>query len=68
VFPVLVTDVLPKFVTYYNDGRKLHEQPLVTVVGRIRTRNLTHPLGKEVAAQARRGGFSRFSPCKLLIC
>ncbi len=55
VFPVVVTDSLPEFVTYH-DGRRLHEQPLVTVVGRARTRNLTRSLADDLAAQARRAG------------
>ena len=56
VFPyIVVSGSLPQFVTY-DDGRKLHEQPLVTVVGRTRTRNLTRPLAEDLAAQARRAG------------
>ena len=55
VFPVVVAGDLPPFVAYW-DECKLHEQPLVTVVGRVRTRNLTQPLTDDVASQARRAG------------
>ncbi len=55
VFPMVVADTIPEFVTYHT-GRKLHEQPLVTVIGRTHTRNLTRPLADDLAAQARRAG------------
>ena len=55
VFPMVVAETLPKFVTYHA-GRKLHQQPSVTVAGRARTRNLTRPLAEDLAAQARRAG------------
>jgi hypothetical protein len=55
VFPIVVVGDLPPFVTH-RDDRKLHEQPLVTVEGRVRTRNLTLPLPDDVASQARRAG------------
>jgi hypothetical protein len=55
VFPIVVTGEVPPFALYRR-GLKLHEQPLVTVVGRVRTRNLTQQLTDEVAAQAKRAG------------
>jgi hypothetical protein len=55
VFPIVVTGEVPSFALYRR-GHKLHEQPLVTVVGRVRTRNLTQRLTDEVAAQAKRAG------------
>ena len=58
VFPIVVAGKLPPFVAHQED-RKLHQQPLVTVVGRVRTRNLTKPLRDDVASQARRAGADR---------
>jgi hypothetical protein len=57
VFPmVVVQGELPPFVTYHQ-GKKLHQQPLVTVVAaRLRTRNLTHGLAEDLVGQARRAG------------
>lgn len=55
VFPMVTAAELPPFVTYHPD-RKLHEQPLITVSGQIRTRNVTRPLASELAALARRAG------------
>jgi hypothetical protein len=59
VFPVVVSPgPLPEFAAYH-EGKKLHEQPLVTVVGRVCTRDLTQPLHEDLAAQARRAGASQ---------
>jgi phage terminase large subunit-like protein len=58
VFPIVVAGELPSFVAHRDDC-KLHEQPLVTVVGRVRTRNLTQPLPDDVASQAKRAGAAR---------
>jgi hypothetical protein len=58
VFPIVVAGDLPPFVAH-RDDLKLHQQPLVTVVGRVRTRNLTQPLRDDVASQARRAGAAR---------
>lgn len=59
VFPVVVlAGPPPSFVAYHAD-KKLHEQPLVTVVGRVCTRDVTRPLADELAAQARRAGASQ---------
>ena len=58
VFPIVVAGELPPFVAH-RDDLKLHQQPLVTVVGRVRTRNLTQPLRDDVASQARRAGAAR---------
>jgi len=55
VFPVVILENLPPFVSYQT-GKKLHEQPLVTVVGRVRTRNVTRPLATELAILAQRAG------------
>jgi len=57
VFPmVVVRGELPDFVTYH-EGRKLHEQPLITIVAaQIRTRNLTLDLAEDLIRQARRAG------------
>ena len=56
VFPhVVAAGPLPGFLTY-DGGRKLHEQVLVTVVGRARTRNLTRPLDEALTSLARRAG------------
>lgn len=55
VFPMVTTTELPEFVTYH-PGKKLHEQPLVTVSGKLQTRNVTRPLANELAALARRAG------------
>ena len=58
VFPIVVAGELPPFVAH-RDDLKLHQQPLVTVVGRVRTRNLTQPLRDDVASQAKRAGAAR---------
>jgi hypothetical protein len=58
VFPIVVAGELPPFVAH-RDDLKLHEQPLVTVVGHVRTRNLTQPLRDDVASQAKRAGAAR---------
>lgn len=55
VFPIVVARTLPDFVTF-KPKAPLHEQPLITVVGRLRTRNVTKDLAKEVTALARRAG------------
>lgn len=55
VFPIVVLSDPPPFVTYH-EGKKLHEQPLVTVTGRICTRNVTRPLAGELAALVQRAG------------
>lgn len=58
IFPTVLVEgpTLPDCVTY-RDGQKLHEQPLITIVGaRLRTRNLTLDLASDLARQARRAG------------
>ncbi len=56
VFPtVVVQGNLPPFVTY-DPNAPLHQQPLITVVGQVRTRNLTLDLATEVVRLARRAG------------
>jgi hypothetical protein len=52
---MVVARTLPEFVTF-RPKALLHEQPLITVVGRLRTRNVTRDLAKEVTALARRAG------------
>jgi hypothetical protein len=58
VFPVVVTGQLPPFVVH-KDGLELDVQPLVTVVGRVRTRNLTRPLRDDVLSQVKQAQGAR---------
>jgi len=56
VFPtVVVQGNLPPFVSY-EPGAPFHRQPLITAVGKLRTRNLTLDLATEVARLAQRAG------------
>jgi hypothetical protein len=56
IFPTAVVEgSLPPFVTY-DPQAKLHDQILITVIGRIRTRNLTLDLATEVTRLAQRAG------------
>jgi hypothetical protein len=58
IFPMVVVEgeELPEFVTYHAD-RKLHQQPLITIVAaQLRTRNLSSDLADDLVHQARRAG------------
>lgn len=56
IFPTVVVEGdLPPFVTY-DPQAPLHQQPLLTVIGYVRTRNLTLDLAQEVTRLARRAG------------
>jgi hypothetical protein len=54
----VVTGQLPPFVVH-KDGLELDVQPLVTVVGRVRTRNLTRPLRDDVLSQVKQAQGAR---------
>lgn len=53
VFPPVVTDRLPDFVTY-KPNTKIHDQPTLTVVGWLRTVNVDLELKDEVLRLARK--------------
>ncbi|MGB9620440.1 MAG: hypothetical protein ACPL7K_08520 [Armatimonadota bacterium] len=54
-FPPVIVHNPPDFLRFAPDC-KLHEQPTVTVIGSIRTNNLSIPLKDEIVRLARRAG------------